>query len=156
MKKSIYLIAFILFSLNSFGQNFSELNKQKLKTPQDFKQAESSVLNAANYLFKMPYSKNDVNRLYAIQYILKWMEGTPDYTFNIDSKAMTLTKGSDKLLSMYFAAMTKAVLDSKGTKLTKAEVYNKSEGYLIDYCANLNNNIKPSKTLKKLIKKKGK
>ncbi len=155
MKKSICLISIILLSLNGFGQNFSQLNNQKLKTSQDFKQAEDNALEASNYLLNTPYNKNDVNRLYAIQYVIKWMEGTPDYTFSIGSKAMTLTKGSDKLLSLYFAAMTKAVLENKGTKLTDDQIYYESEAYLVDFCANPKNNLKPSKAIKKILRKKG-
>jgi hypothetical protein len=154
MKKYFFFIALSLFALCTFGQDFSQFNKQELKSFQDFKQAESKALETANYLLNTPYNKNDINRLYAIQYVIKWMEGTPDYTFSIGSKAMTLTKGSNKLLSLYFAAMTKAVLENKGTKLTDNQIYNKAEAYLVDFCSNPKNNLKPSRAIKRILKNK--
>ncbi len=151
MKKQILLLTFGLISIYSFSQDFSSLKDYKFTDKSDYKKSENQVLECSNYLFKTPFQKNDLNRLYAIQYIMKWMEGTPDYTFSIDDKAMEITKGNNDLLPLYLGAMTKAVLESK-SKLSDIQIYEKASDYIMQYCSNKNNNMKPTKAIKKMIK----
>jgi len=152
MKKIIFIALIALTSTMSFGQNFSELANAEFKTKESFKSAESQVLTCDNYLFSTPANQAELNRLNAMKYIMKWMEGTPDYTFDLGEKAMVLTNGETNLLSLYMAAMSKAVLDNTGGKLSSDEMYNQSEKILVNYCAVADNKIKPSKKIKQLIK----
>ena len=80
------------------------------------------------------------------------MNGTPDYTFEIGDDAMSLTKGKQELLGLYLAAMTKVVLDNPEEELSNKEIHNQSQEILVKYCSDENNNIKPSKKIKKIIK----
>lgn len=154
MKKIILSLIMIAFCSLTFCQNFSELSKYEFKKVENYKTEQDKVLNCANYLFKNPANKNDLNRLTALQYIMKWMEGTPDYTFEVGGKAMELTKGSSDLLGLYFAAMTKVVLENKEKKLETSEIYKRSEKILVDYCSVKSNKMKPSRKIKKIIKKR--
>jgi hypothetical protein len=152
--KNIFSILTLALMLNiSYGQNFKELANYEFKVVEDYQTEKGKVLACSNYLFDNPVNKNDLNRLVAIQYILKWMEGTPDYTFEIGEKAMSLTKGNNDLLGLYFAAMSKVVLDEKSEeKLTNDQIYNEAEAILVEYCSNANNKMNPSKKIKKIIK----
>ena len=150
MKIITLLFTFALISNLSIGQNFSELANQEFESADSYKPAEKNVLMCANYLFSNPIDYEELNRKYSLQYILKWMMGTPDYTFDIGAKASELTKGSDDLFGLYMAAMTKTVLENE--KLDSDEIYNRSEKILVDYCSNPDNHIKPSKKIKKLLK----
>jgi hypothetical protein len=85
---------------------------------------------------------------------MKWMEGTPDYTFDLGEKAMKLTNGETDLLSLYMAAMSKAVIENTTGKLSSDEIYNQAEKTLVNYCAIADNKIKPSKKIKQLLKEK--
>lgn len=152
MKRIIFILLITFYSNPSFGQNFSELANLKFETAESYKPAESQVLMCSNYLFNNPTNKEEMNRLHAIQYIMKWMTGTPDYTFEIGEKAMELTKGNSELLSLYMAAMSKVVIENKGDKLTNDAIYNQSEKILVDYCAVPENKIKPSRKIKTLLK----
>jgi len=136
----------------SFGQNFSELANTEFKSTESFKAAESQVLSCASYLFSTPADQAELNRLNAIKYIINWMQGTPDYKFDIGEKAMKLTNGETDLLGLYMAAMSKAVIENKGGKLNSDEMYNQAEKMLVNYCAVADNKIKPSKKIKQLIK----
>ena len=152
MKKNILIIA-IIFSVNSlFGQDFTQLENYEFKTTESYQTEKSNVLIAANYLFENPANKHEINRLTSLQYIIKWMTGTPDYTFELEDNAMKLTKGNSDLLGLYMAAMTKVVLENKGGNLTNEEIYNRSEELLVNYCGNSNNKMKPSKKIKKILK----
>jgi hypothetical protein len=136
----------------SFGQNFGELAKTEFKSKESYKPAESQVLICANYLFGNPANQAELNRLSAIKYIFKWMEGTPDYTFDIGANAMKLTDGNSDLLGLYMAAMSKVVLENTNQKLSSDEIYSQSEKIVVKYCSIADNKVKPSKKIKQLIK----
>lgn len=152
MKKIIFIALLALSCTMSFGQNFSELAKTEFKSAESYKPAESQVLTCANYLFSTPMNQAELNRLNAIQYIIKWMSGTPDYTFDLGENAMKLTDGNSDLLGLYIAAMSKVVLENTGPKLNNDEIYDQSEKILVKYCAIADNKTKPSKKIKQLIK----
>lgn len=154
MKKIIFIILITLTSTMSFGQNFSELANTEFKSKESCKSAESQVLICANYLFSTPADQAELNRLNALKYIMKWMEATPDYTFDLGEKAMKLTNGETDLLSLYMAAMSKAVIENTAGKLSSDEIYTQAEKTLVNYCAIAENKIKPSKKIKQLIKEK--
>ena len=122
-----------------------------LQKMEDYVQAEPKVLACSNYLLSTPHQKENMNRLLAMQYILKWMEGT-DYTFSIDAKVVELTDGNSDLFGLYMATMPKVVLENKGTNLSADEVHNQVFSLLVSYCKEEKNNMKPTKKLKKLIK----
>ncbi|PIB36164.1 hypothetical protein BFP72_12540 [Reichenbachiella sp. 5M10] len=121
------------------------------KSIEDYKTAEPTVLETANFILDTPADLDELKRLNSFQYILKWMEGTPDYTFSIESEAMQLTDGKTELLTVYLSAMTKAVLDSS-SPLTNEQVQAKAKEYTVQYCAKEENHIKPSKAIKKILK----
>jgi len=153
MKHYTIILIGLLVCSPALGQNFVELANYEFKTAESYQTEKGKVLAAANYLLDNPSNQAELIRLSATQYLLKWMEGTPDYTFHINKDAVDLTKGNSDLLGLYFAAMTKVVLeDANGTALTEDEIYNKSEGLLVDYCANPDNKMKPSKKIKKILK----
>ena len=151
----IVSIIIIVFTFNiSHGQNFSELKDYEFKIEENYKTEEDKVLQCANYLVNNSSKEAELNRLTALQYIIKWMSGTPDYTFEIGNKAMELTKGNSDLLGLYMVAMTKVVLDNKSEKLNNDAIYNQSEEILVNYCSNSDNKMKPSKRIKKILKSK--
>lgn len=152
MKKIIFIVLISLTHTLSFGQNFSELATTEFKGKESYKPAEGQVLACANYLFSNPADQAELNRLTAIKYIMKWMQGTPDYTFDLGQKAMDLTNSNTDLLGLYMAAMTKAVLENSGGKLSSEEMYSKAEKIMLSYSANVDNKMKPSKKMKQLIK----
>lgn len=151
MKKEILFIAFFISSLNLFAQDFTSLDVNSLQKAEDYVKAEPKVLECSNFLLNTPYEANNLNRLSAMNYILKWMEGT-DYTFSIDSKAVELTDKNNDLFGLYMTIMPKVVLENKGANLSNDEIHNRVVNLLIEYCKNEKNNMKPTKKLKQLMK----
>lgn len=150
----ILFIAVQLFTVALFSQDYSSLDKDNLKTPEDFKNAESTVLECSNYLLSNPVDKEVQNRLNAFQYLFQWMEGTPDYTFSIGEEAIDLTKGNPEMLTLYFASLSKTVLDAEDINLTNEQIQVQATEHLINYCTNPQNNLKPTKGMKKIMKSK--
>jgi len=151
MKKGILFLAFFITSLNLMAQDFTTLDINSLNKPEDYIKAEATVLECSNFLLNTAHEENNLNRLTAMQYILKWMEGT-DYTFSIDSKVVELTDGNNDLLGLYMTTLSKVVLENKGANLSNDEIHNRVVDLLIAYCKNESNNMKPTKKLKKLMK----
>lgn len=153
--KRLFIIVFIALVSNLlYGQDFSKLTDFEFDSKESYKTQETNVLSCANYLFNNPVEKdNELKRLIALQFIIKWMEGTPDYTFNIGNESIELTKGNQELFGLYLAGITKTGLENKES-LTDKQVYLKTKDLLVEYCANKDNNMKPSKAIKKIIKSK--
>jgi hypothetical protein len=134
-----------------FAQDFSTLEKYELKSEESYVNAEPKVLECANYLFSHPTNENDLNRLYSLQFIMRWMEGAT-YMFNIDKKATDLVGNNQDLLGLYMAGMSKVVVESGTTQLSDDELFDKTATLLVAYCKNESNGVKPTKGLKKLMK----
>ena len=152
MKKNILILALVLLANISFSQNFKKLANYEFETVESYTTEMDKVLKCANYLFENPNDENGMNRIIATQYIMKWMNGTPDYTFELGDDAMSLIKGKEEYIGLYLAAMAKVVLDNPDKELTNKEIYNQSEEIMVKYCSDESNNIKPSKKIKKIIK----
>lgn len=150
MKKTLIILA-LFMSTTIFAQDFSTLGKYELKSDESYVKAESKVLECANYLFLYPVKENELNRLNALQFIMRWMEGC-SHTFNIDAKVTDLVGENQDLFSLYLAGMSKVVIESGTTKLSDAEVFDKTIALLGTYCKNDSNGLKPTKGLKKLMK----
>ncbi|TRZ46162.1 hypothetical protein [Robertkochia solimangrovi] len=134
------------------AQNFEIIQDIKFNSAESYNDNSDLVLECANFLFKNPADYKKANRYRAVSFIINWMQGTPDYTFDISKDAMDLTKGNDELLGLYMAAMTKTVLDNPDLELSGKEIYKRSEKLLVDYCADPKNNINPSRSIKKILK----
>lgn len=152
MKNVTTLLLILIGTLSSYSQAYSDLGDYKFESVESYKAAEPQVLECANFLFNTPAKQEELKRANAKKYILNWMQGTPDYTFELGNEVLELTKGNPELLGLYMAAMSKLVIENSGTTLSSSELYNKSEKLLVEYCANENNEVKPSKKIKKLIK----
>lgn len=151
MKKLLLTTALLFISVNFYAQDFKKNENIKLESLDDYKKAEPDVLKCADFLLRTPIKPETANRLNALAFVVKWMSGT-NYTFNVDSQAMDLTKGDDNLFGMYMVCMTKVALTNPDKKLTNDEMYKQASTVLAKYCAEKKNKLKPSRKLKKIIK----
>lgn len=152
MNKILLTAAITMMCQLAQAQDFDQIANYQFQSAEDFKAQEPTIIQCADFLLGTPASEQETQRLLAIQFILKWMEGTPDHTFEIGPEAAELTKGNTELFSLFLASMSKVVLENDGPALSNAEVYQMSETMVVDYCADENNKIKPSKKIKKLLK----
>ncbi len=150
MKKlfTLFLISFL--SATAFSQDYSAMSKYHFKNEADYKDSQPKVLEAANYLFSHPATSDKMNRLQATQYVMNWMEGTPEYTFSLGKKAMKLTKGNQDLLGLYLVALSKVAIENSGEKLSEDKMHTQAALVLAHYCANPDNGLEPSKKLMQL------
>lgn len=148
--KKYFFILFVFTSICSFAQ--TDYTKIVMKTDADFKAADKYALEASNYILSVPMDKNNSTQLKAVRFIVNWMEGTPDYTFNIDSPIVSkLTEENESFLGIFYAGMTKYTLENP----TKAEdmklVQFNGIKSLVAFAEKAEHKVSVSPILKKLI-----
>ena len=152
------LLVLFLTAFCTYAQDFSALQRVEYKEKSDYKVYQTQILECANYILSVPAEENNDNRQAALKSLVVWMTGTPDYKFIVDETAGRLMQKNDDVLGIYFAAMTKFVLEHSDKSSDLNEVKYNTVVTLLDYCENTSNKMKLTKELKKAIaaKKEGK
>ena len=156
MKIKLFLasVAIVASSLVVYSQDYSSLKDIVLKDTSDYPKAEGKVLECASYLLSTPLDDNNINRKYAIQLIIRWMTGTPAYTFGIDQSITQISKSNASILLLYMACMSKYALENKENSKDPKEMKYNSMLLLISYVEDSNHKVKIDGELKKLIQAK--
>lgn len=150
--KQIACFFLLLASFAAKAQDFSGLENVQFSTAEECRAYDGKALECANYLLSTANAKDDMKRLVATSFIIKWMTATADYHFSLDKPVMQLSQKNDAVLALLMAAITKFVLENKEKANEAGLVLQSSVKMLIDYCKNESNNIKLTKELKKTIK----
>lgn len=119
MRKELLLFFLLCSSLSSFAQAAPNFKQIKLNKRAHYKDAEQTVINTINYLFATPIDEKNKARADAGQFLLKWMNGTPDYTFHLGEKETNYFNTDADLMLIYMAALTKFTLANKNIKEQK-------------------------------------
>ena len=152
MKRLIFGILFGFLFQFSFAQIVPGLEDIILEKKEDFNSAaDNAALHSANFLLSTPLEKNNIDRLKALRYVIKWMSGTPDYGFTLDEQATKFTKKNDDLLGLYMAAMTKYVLENKSDSKDQNKIKLNAVRLIINYAKVEGNKVKINSELKKAI-----
>jgi hypothetical protein len=155
MKKTIMVLLFSgTYFLNA--QTVPNFDLIKLEKAPDYKAAEPFVLQTANYLLSTPFKKDNTDRLNSLRFISKWMYGTTDYSFVFTDVAAKIGKDNNDILALYMAALAKYTLENKAASKDSKVAKLNALILLLNYCENKDNNIRMSKTIKKIIRGKGK
>jgi hypothetical protein len=148
------IILFLGFVMVINAQDYSKLKDIELKTKEDYNKAEDKVLECTKYILTTPMDNENTNRTNALQFLLRWMDGTPDYTFNLDETVGKIAQTSDALLGVYMACMSRYVLENKDKAKDEKDVKYNSVLLLIDYANDPANKVEISGELENLIKAK--
>jgi hypothetical protein len=156
MKTKFFVSLFIFLGFVAIGnaQDYSKLKDVELKDKEDFAKVEDKILECSKYILTTPMDDENTNRINALQFLFRWMDGTPDYTFSLDETVGKLAQESDALLGVYMACMCRFVLENKDKAKDDNEVKYNSVLMLIDYSQDKHNNVEISGELKNLIQAK--
>lgn len=155
-KHTIVVGLFLFYSNCQYAQSLPNFDLIKLEKAPDYKPASPFALQTANYLLSTPIEKDNPDRLKSLQFLGKWMAGTPNFSFTIDETARKLMRNNNDLLGVYMASMVKYSLENKDSLKDSKVVKLNAVKMLIDYCENKNNNLGMTKSLKKLAEAKAK
>ncbi len=152
MKRLIFITWLGLLSSLAFAQTLPDFDAIKLETKEDYNSiADNAALQAADFLLTTPLEKDNISRLRSLQYIIKWMSGTPDYNFTLNEQATKFAKKNDDLLGLYMAAMTKYVLENKADAKDQDKVKLNAVKLIIAYAKDEKNKVRLNAELKKAI-----
>ena len=149
MKKCLFTPLAILLSCVAFSQNMPQTDGIKLDTKENYRAVDTVALHAATYLLSTPIDRNNMNRLKAIQFLMKWMEGTPDYTFSITGNPVSLFVKDLDMMSVYMASLVSYAIQNKSVKDDHTIILNATKT-LIVYLDNKSNNVNMTGKLWKL------
>ena len=148
--KKYFFILFVFASISSFSQ--TDFSKVVMAKDADYKVAEKSALEASSYVLLTPLNAKDERLAVATKFIVKWMEGTPDYTYVIEYPIITkLNSENEGLQGVYFAGMTKFSLENGAKGQDPQLVLINGIKAVIAYSQKPENNVVMSDTLKKII-----
>jgi len=135
--------------LSSFAQSKSQYDNVFLATASDFRRAEPQVILASDYVYSTPVEKDNAHRESAINFIMKWMQGTPDYSFPLDETLTKIAKGDYDFIGIYIASSAKYALQ-KGKGVSREDIRLNSYLLALSYCENPVNNYKIRGEIRKL------
>ncbi len=150
----VSVIMFLGYVMACNAQDYSKLKDVELKEKEDFAKAEDKILECSKYILTTPMDDENTNRINALQFMFRWMEGTPDYTFTLDETVGKIAQTSDALLGVYMACMCRYVLENKDKAKNEKDVKYNSVLMLIDYSKDPNNKVEITGEIKNLIKAK--
>lgn len=150
------LIVLMFFSTTSFAQTLPDFDLIKLDKVSDFKNAAPFALQTANYLLTTPFQKTNEHRVKALEFLFKWMSGTPDQSYDFDYARNVVSKGNNDILGVYMAAMVKYAVENKEAAKDPKMVKLNSIIILLNYCEKKENNVKMNKQLKAFAEAKAK
>ncbi len=106
----LLLSIFLSAGISVHGQQLPPLKNIKLSKRTSYKQQEPVVLKVVSYLFQTPIDKKNKSRTEAGQFLLNWMNGTPDHIFYLADEQVAFFNTDRDLLLMYMAALTQYTL----------------------------------------------
>ena len=113
MKRLVFICFFLIVAGSSYAQNLPVFGQVKLKKPKDFKVAEPAVLQTDDYVLATPVDQNIAAKTSAAEFLMKWMEGTPDYTFTLDEGTTKSFLQNTGLVVVYLSYMSRYAIQNK-------------------------------------------
>jgi len=151
--KKILTIVLLFLAFSSFSQSPSLYDNIILSKPDDYRKAEPYVVLAADYVYASAINKDDIHRSNAISFIMRWVQGTPDFSFSYDETIAKISKSDNEMIGLYVTCLASSALQ-KGKGADREDI--KYNAYLLiaEYCENPLNNYKARGEVKKMIEAK--
>jgi len=151
MKAFLCSCLLAVFATVAMGQAIPNVASYTLTAKEDYAKANEAVLQCANYLLSAPMNEQDADRMKANAFILKWMTGTPDFTFGLDATIAEASKKDEQVLLLYMTAMSKVALENPTKAKDNDFVRLQAWHLLLNYYSNPTNKMKKNKALNKLV-----
>lgn len=123
MKKTTFIFfLFFVCIYHTYSQKLPNLKHVKLSKKASFKSSEPIVLKVVSYLFETPINKKNKSRTEAGEFLINWINGTPDYTFCLSERETDFFNTDADLMLMYMAGLTKFAIEHPEIKDQKTIV----------------------------------
>ena len=150
MKKLIFTLLATLISYAAFAQRIPPVNGFKLETPQDYRNADSAVVQIDKYFLSIPIDQDNNSRLYTGVFLIKWMKGSPECDFDPDQYFLKYIRRDVDLLTVYYCCYSLFSIHYPAVKDTKTVTLNAVK-QLVTYITNPANHVTLTRQLKNLV-----
>ncbi len=150
MKKALFTLITILGAFSAFAQSMPNVDSVKLATDADYRAAESVALQVSAYILSTPTDDKSIPRLHGTKFLLEWMNGTPDYTVDLDKNVIKYFGKDIDLMGVYTASLATVAIENKMVKDSKA-ITSLAVKKFIAYISNDSNKVELNSKLKKMI-----
>jgi len=106
MKKLFFTLLAAVMVQFAFSQNIPPVDGFKLETPQDYRNADSAVVQISKYFLSTPIDKDNNTRLYAGVFLIKWISGSPECNFDPDQTVLKYIGKDVDLLTVYYCCFS--------------------------------------------------
>jgi hypothetical protein len=151
MKKGLLaLLLSTIITAAAFSQNIPFVEGLRMDTPQDYHNADSTVLLVSHYLLSIPINTENYNRLKISLFLTRWMDGSPEFTVVPNTKVTRYIENDVDLMAVYYASLCSFVLEYPSVK-DKAAITLNTAKTLADYIGNGNNHVILTRQLRKMV-----
>jgi len=150
MKKALFTLIAVIGSLCAFSQSMPNVDSVKLATSADYRAAEPVALQVSAYILSTPTDDKSIPRLHGTKFLLDWMSGTPDYSFDLDKNVIKYFAKDLDLMGVYTASLASAAIENKTIKDAKA-ITALAVKKFVAYISNDSNKVNLNSKLKKMI-----
>ncbi|MFC0515060.1 hypothetical protein ACFFGT_12655 [Mucilaginibacter angelicae] len=137
MKKTLTLITIIVaFCFTAKAQTFHVPENYTLKEKEDYGKYEDDVIKAVDWLQDTPWALEDQKRMETNAFLMKWMQGSPTVSIEINTSVAKMTEKNPQLLMTFMGGYTKYALQNKSafnkTKANQAGVKAVIDKYVVE------------------------
>ena len=150
--KRIFCICFLVIfaAIGLRAQTRPQFERIKLVNKKDYKLADSTVSQLSAYLLSIPIDRDTSTRINGAQFLMKWMEGTNEYTFVVNENNTRAFINNINLMAVYMAALCKTALLHKPGVDSKTVTIDGTKR-LISYINDPANNVKVTPEMRELF-----
>lgn len=150
--KSLFLLLSLTVSFCVFAQDYSGLKDIPLKEKADYKAAEPLVKECADFVLTHSVYYTNPQGLNAVQFVYRWMEGTPDYMFSLDDSLLKVWEQDKYIVGVYICCMVKYCLENPDKAKDAKDVELNATIIFLDYAERPDSGVKMTGALKKVMK----
>jgi len=149
MKKALLTLLVIFLSIAAFSQNIPPVDGVRMETDQDYRNADSLVMQVSRYLLSIPLNNDNHTRLRAGVFLTRWMQGSPQFNVAPNDRVLKYIDSDVDLLSVYYAALCSFVLQYPSVRDSNTVTLNAAKE-LVAYMDKSSNHVILTRRLKKL------
>jgi hypothetical protein len=149
MKKLFFTLLAAFLVHFAFAQNIPPVDGVRLETPQDYRNADSAVVQVCKYFLSIPIDQDNNTRLKAGIFLTRWMYGSPDCNFDPDQKMLKYINSDVDLLTVYYCCFSSFTIHYPSVKDPKTVELNAGKQFLT-YINKPSNHVTLTRQLKKL------
>jgi len=150
MKKLFFTLLAVIAGQIAFSQNIPPVEGVRMETAQDYRNADSAVVQVSRYFLSIPIDQDNNTRLKAGVFLTRWMYGSPDCNFDPGQKMLKYINSDVDLLTVYYCCFSLFTIHYPSVKDPKTVELNAAKQF-VAYLNKPSNHVTLTRQLKKMV-----